>query len=96
MATHIRKVATEVFEITKENKREPKDSWWWSSDVQKVIKEKKKCYKCLHHHRSEDNMQKYKVAKKNGKRAVSKARGRAYEYLYQKLSTKKGEKTSIG
>jgi len=46
----------------------------------------------LHHHRSEDNVQKYKSAKKNAKRAVSEARGRAYEDLYQKLSTKEGEK----
>ncbi|KAJ4774896.1 Craniofacial development protein 2 [Rhynchospora pubera] len=35
---------------------------------------------------------KYKLAKKNAKKAVSEARGRAYEDLYQKLSTKEGEK----
>ena len=75
MATRIQKVATEVFGVTKGNNREPKDSWWWNSDVQKAIKEKKECYKCLYHHRSEDNMQKYKVVKKNAKRAVSEARG---------------------
>lgn len=59
--------------------------------MQKVIKEKE-CYKYLHHHRSEDNMQKYKVAKKNAKRTMSEARGRAYEDPYQKLNTKEGEK----
>ena len=37
-------------------------------------------------------MQKYKVAKKNAKRAVSEARGQAYEDLYHNLSTKEGEK----
>jgi hypothetical protein len=32
------------------------------------------------------------VAKKVAKRAVSEAKGRAYEGLYQKLSTKEGER----
>ena len=37
-------------------------------------------------------MEKYKGAKKAAKRAVSEARGRAYEDLYQRLSTKEGER----
>jgi hypothetical protein len=41
MTTHIRKVAIEVFEVTRGNKREPKDIWWWNDDVQKAINEKK-------------------------------------------------------
>ena len=36
-------------------------------------------------------MEKYKVAKKTAKRAVSVANGRAYEDLYQHLSTKEGD-----
>ena len=39
-----------------------------------------------------DNIEKYKVAKKTAKRAVNVAKGRAYEDLYQHLSTKEGEK----
>ena len=88
----IRRVATEVFGITRGSKREPKDSWWWNDEVQKAIKEKKECYKRMYRHRSEENMHMYKVAKKTAKRAVSEARGRAYEDLYQRLSTKEGEK----
>uniref|UniRef100_A0A8I6Z2Z9 Reverse transcriptase domain-containing protein n=1 Tax=Hordeum vulgare subsp. vulgare TaxID=112509 RepID=A0A8I6Z2Z9_HORVV len=38
------------------------------------------------------NMEKYKVAKMAAKRAVSEARGRAYEDLYQRLNTKEGER----
>ena len=38
------------------------------------------------------NIEKYKVAKKTAKRAVSEAKGRAYADLYQRLSTKEGEK----
>ena len=39
-----------------------------------------------------DNIEKYKVAKKTAKRVVSVVKGRAYEDLYQYLSTKEGEK----
>ena len=39
-----------------------------------------------------DNIKKYKVAKKTAKQAVSVAKGRAYDDLYQHLSTKEGEK----
>ena len=39
-----------------------------------------------------DNLEKYKVAKKTAKRAVSVVNGRAYEDLYQHLGTKEGEK----
>ena len=46
----------------------------------------------LYYDRSVDNIEKYKVTKKTAKRAVSVAKGRAYEDLYQHLSTKEGEK----
>ncbi|KAJ4809245.1 hypothetical protein LUZ62_021811 [Rhynchospora pubera] len=92
MSASIQKVATEVLGVTRGSNREPKDTWWWNDEVQKVIKEKKECYKRLHHDKTDDNAQKYKLAKKNAKKAVSEARGRAYEDLYQKLSTKEGEK----
>jgi hypothetical protein len=60
MATHIRKVTIEVFGVTRGNKRELKDTWWWNNEVQKAINEKKKCYKRLHHNKSDENIQKYK------------------------------------
>jgi hypothetical protein len=41
MATCIRKVASEVFGVTKGSIGESKDTWWWTEDVQKAIKEKK-------------------------------------------------------
>ena len=33
MATCIRKVATEVFAVTRGNRHEPKDTWWWNENV---------------------------------------------------------------
>jgi hypothetical protein len=88
MTTHIRKVTIEVFGVTKGNKHELKDTWWWNDDVQKSINEKKECYKRLYHNRSDENIQKYKKARRNAKKALSKARGQAYMELYQKLDTK--------
>jgi hypothetical protein len=39
-----------------------------------------------------DNVERYKVAKKIAKRVVSKARGRMYDGLYQRLGMKEEEK----
>jgi Tfp pilus assembly protein PilX len=86
MATCIRKVASEVFGVTKGSSGESKDTWWWTEYVQKAIKEKKECY------RNVVNIERYKVAKKTAKRVVSEAKGRAYDDLYRRLSTKEGEK----
>ena len=91
MATCIRKVASEVFGVTKGSRGEPKDTWWWTEDVQKAIKEKKECYRSLFHDRSAVNIERYKVTKKTTKRAVCEAKGRAYDDLYRILSTKEGE-----
>uniref|UniRef100_A0A8I6XAQ5 Endonuclease/exonuclease/phosphatase domain-containing protein n=1 Tax=Hordeum vulgare subsp. vulgare TaxID=112509 RepID=A0A8I6XAQ5_HORVV len=85
-------VTVEEFGVTNGSRREAKDTWWWNDEVQKIIRAKKDCYICLYLDRSAANMEKYKVAKKAAKRAVSEARGRAYEDLYQRLNTKEGEK----
>ncbi|PWZ52728.1 Transducin beta-like protein 2 [Zea mays] len=92
MVTCIRKIASEEFGLSQGNRREVKDTWWWNEDVQKAIKEKKDCYKRLHHDKCADNIEKYRIAKKSAKRAVSRARGQAYDALYQRLDTKQGEK----
>jgi hypothetical protein len=39
-----------------------------------------------------DNTEKYKVANTTAKQAISVAKGRMYDDLYQCLSTKEGEK----
>ena len=59
--------------------------------MQKAIKEKER-YKRLYHDRCANNIEKYKMVKKTAKRAVSERKGRAYEDLYRRLSTKKEEK----
>jgi hypothetical protein len=79
MTPCIRKVA---FGVTKGVKREAKETWWWNEKVQKAIKEKNECFRRMHLDRSADNVERYKVAKKTAKRAVSEARGQMYDGLY--------------
>jgi hypothetical protein len=43
--------------------------------VQKAIKEKKECFRHMHLDRSANNVERYKVAKKTAKRAVSEVSG---------------------
>jgi hypothetical protein len=68
------------------------ETWWWNEKVQKTIKEKKECFRCMHLDRSADNVERYKVAKKTTKRVVSEVRGQMYDIIYQWLGTKEGKK----
>ena len=45
-----------------------------------------------HLDKSAANIEGYKLAKRVAKRAVSVAKGKAYDDMYQRLGTKKGEK----
>jgi hypothetical protein len=92
MSTCIRKVDSEEFGVTKWGKRETKETWWWNEKVQNAIKEKKECFTRMHLDRSVDNVERYKVAKKTTKLAMSEARGQMYDGLYQRLGTKEREK----
>jgi hypothetical protein len=56
-----------------------------------MISEKKECYKRLHHNRNDENIQKYKEARRNTKKAVSKAMSQTYAELYRKLDMKNDE-----
>ena len=60
--------------------------------MQRAIKEKKECFKRPHLNKSAGNIEGYKLAKWAAKRAVSVAKGKAYDDLYQRLATKEGEK----
>jgi hypothetical protein len=57
----------------------------------RLLMRRKECYKCLHHIKSDENIQKYKEARRNTKKFVSESRGQAYAELYRKLDTKEGE-----
>jgi hypothetical protein len=50
--------------------------------------EKKECFRPMHLHNSLIDIEHYIKAKKSTKRALSEARGRMYDGLYQQLGTK--------
>jgi Zn ribbon nucleic-acid-binding protein len=66
-----------------------------ATEVFRVIRENKceakECYKCLHHNRTDENIQKYKEARRNTKKSMSEVRGQTYAELYRKLDTKDDE-----
>ena len=78
-------MASEVFGVSRGGKQEGKDTWWWNDEVQRAIKR-------LHIDKSAANIEGYKLAKRVAKWAVSVAKGKAYDDLYQRLGTKEGEK----
>ncbi|XP_073367643.1 uncharacterized protein [Aegilops tauschii subsp. strangulata] len=86
------KLKGEEFGVSRGRRSEAKDTWWWNDDVQKTIQEKKDCFRRLYLDRSADNIEKYKMAKKVVKQAISEARSWAYEDLYRRLGTKEGER----
>ena len=65
-----------------------RETWWWNEKVQDSIKEKKAWDKI----RDENIKKMYKEKKNKAKKAVSMAKKRAYEDLYDRLEAKEGEK----
>jgi hypothetical protein len=51
----------------------------------------KKCYKHLHHNKSDENVHKCKEVGRNTKKTVNEASRQAYAELYRKLDTIEGE-----
>ena len=58
----------------------------------RVNREKKEAYKTMRRNSDLSTISEYKKRKREGKRAVAKARARASEHLYKELDTKEGEK----
>ncbi|KAG2574076.1 hypothetical protein PVAP13_7KG327715 [Panicum virgatum] len=88
MATCVRKVASEVFGVSRGSKQEGQDTWWWNDEVQRAIKEKKECFKRLHLDKSATNIEGYKLAKMVVKRAMSVTKGKAYDDLWREYFDK--------
>jgi hypothetical protein len=82
MTTCVRKVASEVFGVSRGGKWEAKDTWWWNDEVQRAIRENE-CFKHLHHDKSATNIEGYKIAKRVTKQVVSVAKSQVYDDLYQ-------------
>ena len=92
MAKRIRKVAKEILGESRGVGLRGKESWGWDTYVQDKVKVKRECFKEWSLGRNVENREKYKIARKEPKKAVSKARTRAFKGQYQSLGTKEGKR----
>lgn len=70
-----------------------KESWWWNDSVQIKVWIKGTCVKDWFRCKNSETWDKYKIAKKETKKAVSEARTQVFDGLYQSLCNKEGEKS---
>ncbi|CAB3249881.1 unnamed protein product [Arctia plantaginis] len=90
MANYIRKIAREVLGETKGKGIIERDTWWWSDEVQKALKEKKDAFKAWKNEKvcermKEVKMHEYKEWKKKAKKAVAVARAQAQYNIFKHL-----------
>ena len=88
----LRKTAEAVLGVIFGKRKGDKETWWWNKEVQESIKEKKETKKAWDKIRNENTKKIYKEKKSKAKKAVAMAKGCAYDNLYERLKTKKGEK----
>ena len=69
-----------------------KQTWWWAEEVQEIISKKKIQFKKWQKNREREDWVEYKSLSKAAKIAVSKAKLKKYDELYERLGTKEGEK----
>jgi len=93
MAHEIKKVAKETLGESRGFGPRGKESWWWNDSVQSKVWIKRDCFKDWSKCKNAETWDKYKIARKEAKKAVSEARTQAFEGLYQSLGTKEGEKS---
>jgi hypothetical protein len=89
----VKKCCREVLGVVKGGQRRvDKETWWWNESVQQAVRDKKVAFKKWKCGKTNELMEKYKTAKKLVKREVAEAKCRQYQEVYDRLSTKEGER----
>ena len=79
----LHEAGTKVRGKTKRGRSRENETWRWGEEVQNEVKKKKKAYKALKD--GSGNQEEYKKWKKEGKRAVARAKEKAWKEWYEKL-----------
>ena len=88
--------AKSICGVTRGQKRQERDTWWWSEDVQRAVKNMKDAFKRWQKTRRDTSLKaEYKKACKETKSVIAKAKHDATKHIYDELDTKKGQVKNI-
>ena len=74
----LKKIAESVLGVSSGRAKVDKDTWWWNTEVQTCIRDKKRAKKEWDHRRDHQSKMAYRMACKAAKKAVAKAKAEAY------------------
>jgi len=92
IASCIKRIAKNVLGESRGSAPPYKDTSWWNEEVKVAIKIKRDSYRDLKKNCDGVSFERYKLAKKEAKKAVQNARAKVYKEVYEKFDTKEVEK----